>query len=147
MDMRNWMSWISRHPVVTVTRADNLPADQMDWRLWGRGWCRPPSRTDDTHAWRLAPDSFLSGKGASSSPEPPIHLVSGKIVGTWQLKRPGSPGDEDGKRTGPRLHQGKHLTHLWTSAENVAGLVFGRYKASDVYEAWTNSIESLHHHL
>ena len=32
------MSWISRHPVVTVTRADNLPADQIDWRLWGRGW-------------------------------------------------------------------------------------------------------------
>ena len=31
-------------------------------------------------------------KKSSSSPEPPIHTVSG------HLKRPGSPGDEDGDK-------------------------------------------------
>ena len=43
------------------------------------------------------PVSFLAALWTpSSSPEPPIHLVSGKIVYvTWHLKRPGSPGDED----------------------------------------------------
>ena len=25
---------------------DNLPADQMDWRLWGRGFAKPSKKTN-----------------------------------------------------------------------------------------------------
>ena len=45
----------------------------------------------------LVPRARVARVTSSSSPEPPIHLVSAKIVGmTCHLKRPGSPGDEDG---------------------------------------------------